>query len=289
MRIPVYILFIFCLINGLSGQDHSINVMTFNVRYPNPGDSLNYWDHRRPHVASIVRFHEIDILGVQEAHRRQLDEMIIDMPEYAWFGVCRTDGKKQPDPDGEFSAILYRRDRFERLDGNTFWLSETPDSIGSVGWDAALTRTVTWAKFKDWLTGNIFFHFNTHFDHMGEQARINSSKLLLKQIEVIAGNSPVIVTGDFNCTEKDLPYFLLTDSTDPYHLSDAFTLSELPHHGPMATFAGNFQISGMSENRIDFIFIRNNIEVYRHAILSDSWNGHFASDHLPVIAEVDLK
>lgn len=269
----------------LSAQDASINVMSFNIRLPHAGDGIHYWDHRRPHAVSIIRYHEVDILGVQEAFRRQLDELIADMPEYEWFGVCRTDGTIHPSPDNEFSAILYRKSRFEMLDGNTFWLSQTPDKAGSVSWDAALPRIVTWAKFTDRQTGKIFFHFNTHFDHIGDTARHESSKLLRHQIEQIAGDAPVIITGDFNCSEKDLPYLTITsDST----FRDAINISKTPHHGPTATFASNFQISGLIDHRIDFIFATKKIEVLRHAILSDSWNGNLASDHLPVVAEINI-
>jgi endonuclease/exonuclease/phosphatase family metal-dependent hydrolase len=132
--------------------------------------------------------------------------MVKDMPEYSWFGVCRTDGSTNPVPDGEFSAILYRKDRFELLDGNTFWLSETPEEKGSVGWDAALPRIVTWVKFKDKQTGKVFFHFNTHFDHIGVVARNESAKLLKQRAHSIAGDTPVIITGDFNCGENEQPY-----------------------------------------------------------------------------------
>jgi len=263
--------------------------MTFNIRLPHTGDGIFYWDERRPHVASMIQFHQVDLLGVQEAHRRQLDEMVADMPEYEWFGVCRTDGSTHPNPDGEFSAILYRKDRFERMDGNTFWLSETPDTPGSKGWDAALPRIVTWARFKDKRTGKIFFHFNTHFDHIGEQARLESSKLILQKMKSIAGEMAVVLTGDFNSYETDPPYLAMIDSSSTYHVTDAITISKIPHHGPMATFAGNFQISGMIDHRIDYIFVRKNIEVIRHGILSDSWNGNLASDHLPVIAEIKIK
>lgn len=269
----------------LFAQDSSINVMSYNIRYPNPGDGIHYWDNRRPLVASMIRFHEADLIGVQEAHRRQLDEMIADMPEYTWFGVCRTDGSMTPNPDNEFSAILYRKDRFELQEGNTFWLSETPDKAGSVSWDAAFPRIVTWARFKDKLTGNVFYHFNTHFDHMGSIARNESAKLLRQKITDIAKDNPVIVTGDFNCGENDTPYHTLTDKSKGGSINDAMYISKLPHHGPQASFAGNFTVSGLNDHRIDFIFVKNKVTVHRHAILSDSWQGNYASDHLPVFAE----
>lgn len=286
IRLFILLIHVFTLFWSYPLRSQDFRVMSFNIRYPNQGDGIHYWDHRRPMVVSMIKFHAVDLLGVQEAHRRQLDEMVEDLPEYAWYGVCRTDGSVNPDPDGEFSAILYRKDRFERLEGNTFWLSESPDEIASVGWDAVLPRIVTWAKFKDKRTGKVFFHFNTHFDHIGNQARMESAKLLLEKAERIAGDMPVVVTGDFNCSHTDSPYLILTNETSPFWVTDAITISESPHHGPRATFAGNFEHSGLGDQRIDFIFIRNPIRVLKHAILSDSWNGHFASDHLPVFAEV---
>jgi len=279
--------FLFAL--SASAQSDHIVVMTYNIRLPVESDGINYWDNRRPLVTSMIRYHEPDLIGVQEAFRRQLDEMVIDLPEYAWFGVCRTDGTIHPSPDGEFSSILYRKDRFDRLDGNTFWLSATPEVVGSKGWDAALPRIVTWAKFADKKTGKIFFHFNTHFDHMGEKARAESAKLLLVRIQSITGDSPVVLTGDFNSIETSLPYQIITDTLSSYYMTDAKFVSTKPHHGPSGTFSGNFQIPGVGDNRIDFIFIRNNISVQKHAILSDSWDGRLPSDHLPVLAELKIR
>jgi endonuclease/exonuclease/phosphatase family metal-dependent hydrolase len=269
-------------------QHGSFRVMSFNIRLPNQDDGINYWDQRRPLVASTIRYHEADIIGVQEAFRRQLDEMTTDMPEYAWFGVCRTDGSVQPNPDSEFSAILYRKDRFERLDGSTFWLSPTPADAGSKGWDAAFPRIVTWAKFRDVISGKTFFCFNTHFDHIGEQAREESAKLLLQKMNEIAGKEPVILSGDFNSKDTSKPYLLLTDPQSTYSMTDGLYVSKSPHHGPMGSFSGSFTLPGVGYNRIDFIFIHNNITVLKHAILSDSWDGRLPSDHLPVLAEVRI-
>jgi endonuclease/exonuclease/phosphatase family metal-dependent hydrolase len=271
------------------GQATSIRVMSFNIRLPNPGDGINYWDNRRPLVASTIRYHEADIIGVQEAFRSQLDEMVADMPEYDWYGVSRTDGSINPIPDSEFSAILYRKDLFERLDGNTFWLSETPDVVGSRGWDAAFPRIVTWAKFRETHTGRLFFYFNTHFDHVGQQARAESAKLLLMKMKEIAGEMPVMLSGDFNSLETDQPYLMITGEKSIYKMNDALYTSHLPHHGPLGSFSGNFMLPGVGTNRIDFIFTSTNVVVLKHAILSDSWDGRLPSDHLPVLAEVRIQ
>lgn len=264
----------------------TISVMTFNIRYPNPGDGTNFWPNRKALVASMVRFHSADLIGVQEAFRSQLDELGQMLPEFAWTGVCRTDGSMQPRPDNEFSAIFYRKDRFKLLDGQTFWLSETPDQAGSKGWDAALPRIVTWAKFKDLYSGDIFYHFNTHFDHQGNTARRAGASLLLQKIQEIAGVLPAIVTGDFNARPEDPPIQILTDPRAPLHLLDAFHVSETPHHGPDGTWTDAFQTPGVPGQRIDYIFVKKGIRVLRHGILSDTWSGRLPSDHLPVLAQV---
>lgn len=271
-----------------SAQTTSLNVMTFNIRYANPDDGYNFWNNRKELVESMIQYHEADIVGLQEALRSQLDDLAAMLPDYEWFGVCRTDGTTNPDPDNEFSAILYKKDRFERLDGATFWLSETPEMPGSKSWDAAITRIVTWAKFRDKQSGKEFFHFNTHFDHVGTKAREESAKIILEKIAAIAGgDAPIILTGDFNCNETETPYRVITDKNDKRHLQDAMLVSKLPHHGPLSTWSG-FSFPGVPGRRIDFIFVKNKVEVLKHAALSDSWSGRFPSDHLPVVSKLAI-
>lgn len=288
MKIAIQCCLFFAFANGVMAQSSAINIMTFNIRFANPDDGYNYWNNRTDLVKSMIQYHEADIIGLQEALRSQLDDFTKMLPNYEWFGVCRTDGSTNPNPDNEFSAILYRKDRFERLDGATFWLSETPDKVGSKAWDAALPRIVTWAKFRDKQSGKTFFHVNTHFDHVGVKAREESAKLILEKIASIAKDAPVVLTGDFNCNETEAPYRAITNTSDKRFLKDAMLISKTPHHGPLSTWSG-FNFPGVPGRRIDFIFVNDKIQVQKHAILAESWSGRFPSDHLPVLAKLVIE
>ena len=261
--------------------------MTYNIRYDDPRAGEIAWANRREMVASVIRFHRADLIGLQEALANQLADLERMLPGFVAFGVGR-DGERK----GEFSAILYNRAHFEFLDGATFWLSETPQVPGSRGWDAAFPRIVTWAKFRERSTGKTFFHFNTHFDHRGARARVESARLLLQNIERIAGRTaPVIVTGDFNFNEATEGYRILTGKTAEKSsgarvLRDARYHSLHAHHGPTATF-NDFKAL-VPDSKIDYVFADGEVKVLQHGVLSDTWDGRFPSDHLPVLAEVVL-
>lgn len=258
----------------------SLRVMTFNIRYDEPRDGVNAWPNRKQKVADVIRFHKADLVGVQEALLTQLKDLEKLLPDFASCGVGRTDGKDA----GEFSAILYRRSRFMLIATNTFWLSETPEKPGSKGWDAALPRIVTWAKFKDRVTGKTFVHFNTHFDHIGEKARAESSSLILKKAGEIHGSGPFIVTGDFNVTENSGAYKTIMAGAPTVKLADARYASVNGHFGGSSTFTAFKEPE--PGRKIDYIFVREGIKVLEHGVLSDRWDGLWASDHLPVIAEI---
>lgn len=264
----------------------SLQVLSFNLRLNTPADSQDAWPHRKENVAQLIQFYRTDVMGVQEALPGMLEDLEEELPEFEWFGEGRDSTRSD-----EYSAIFYRPDRLELLSHDTFWLSETPEVPGSQSWDAALPRIVTWGRFRDRENGAVFYHFNTHFDHQGEEARRESAHLLLRHIEQIAGDTPVVVTGDFNADDTSQPYRILTGSDttadDLPALHDAKDTSESGHYGPNSTWNGFEEVA--PDNRIDFIFVRGDVRVLRHAILTDTWNGRFPSDHLPVLAEVVIE
>jgi endonuclease/exonuclease/phosphatase family metal-dependent hydrolase len=254
-----------------------LNAMSFNIRFNNPGDSIHAWPNRRDRVASVIRFHQADVAGLQEALIGQIRDLEQRLPGYAWIGVGRDDGEE----GGEFSPIFYRTDRLELLDHDTFWLSEAPDVPGSQSWDAALPRIVTWARFRDRQTDRTFYHLNTHFDHVGEEARLESARLITQRVDSLAGDVPTVVTGDFNVTPDTAPYAHLANA-----LTDAYTAVDVPH-GPPSTFFG-FEVTEEPGRRIDYVFTTNGVAAQRFGTLTDQWRGHYPSDHLPVLAEVAL-
>jgi endonuclease/exonuclease/phosphatase family metal-dependent hydrolase len=259
----------------------AIRLMSYNIRLNTTTDGINAWPNRADYVADMmVTRHGSDIIGVQEAMWGQLNDLSRLLPGYRWVGVGRADGDRRD----EFSAILFREDRFELLQTHTFWLSRSPFRPGSKSWDAAIARIVTWARFTDRQTGTEFVLFNTHFDHRGERSRRESARLLRRMMPEIANGSPYILLGDFNDTEDSRTYSILSSIRG---LEDARYLSETGHQGPTATFNNWVELRG-PETRIDFIFVKEPIRVLRHMILDDRYNGRFPSDHLPVVADILL-
>lgn len=257
--------------------------MSFNLRYDNPADGPNAWPRRRDRVAGAIRFHGAQVVGVQEALAPMLQELDALLPTYKRVGVGRSDGVAR----GEFSAILYDTTRVTALESGTFWLSPTPEVVGSKGWDAALERIATWARFRDVRSGCTWVHVNTHFDHVGDSARVESARLIRRRLGALANGLPLTMTGDFNATPSHPAYTTLTTGTgtdDSRPLRDAMHVSDTPHYGPFSTWNGFTEIE--PDRRIDFVFVSDGVRVLRHGILSDRWEGRFLSDHLPVLASV---
>ena len=261
--------------------DEPVNVMTFNVRYDNPDDSLNNWNYRKDRVANAIRFYDADIVGTQEVLHNQMEDLRQRLPGYESIGVGREDGKEA----GEYSALWYRADRFTSKESGWFWLSETPEAAGSKGWDGACERIATWAKLQDKLTGKELFVMNTHLDHVGVAARREGVKLVLDKIQELGGDLPVILTGDFNAEPESDVIKQVTDTADPEHLTDARTVADLVY-GPNWTFHDFGSIPYEHRERIDYIFVKNGLEVLKYGILTETEGDAYLSDHAPVLVSV---
>ncbi len=275
MRRPFYIV-LMTLLLGNSSKSQTLITGTFNLRYDNPRDTGNLWAARAPICAALIRFHGFDILGTQEGLKNQLDDLQRELPEYAYYGIGRDDGKDK----GEHSAIFIRKDRFKVLEQGNFWLSETPEKPGP-GWDANLNRICSWLKLEDKKLRKTFYVFNVHYDHQGVQARMESSKLMLKQIKAISGDRDVIFTGDFNGNHQSQWYQALNNSGV---LKDALFQSDHPYRNS-GSF-NSFQLNNPSKDVIDHIFISPRFKVKRYGILTDTYHGKYPSDHYPVLAEL---
>ncbi len=259
-------------------QDSTLVVGSYNIWCGVSEEGPNPWRERFERLRDQIRFYEYDLLGMQEVRPEQI-AMFRTMEEYDLLGT----GREGPG-EGEHMTILYRRDRLELLDSATFWLSETPGEI-SLGWDAAYNRICTWAKFRDKVGGQEFYFFNTHFDHMGEVARVESARLLTAQIAAIAGESslPVLCTGDFNSLPGSEPIRQMMSS-----LSCAREVSVAPAYNAAVTCRGHDVCSDpkVPGVEIDYIFVNEGVQVLKYGVLTDNNSTYYPSDHLALLARV---
>lgn len=277
-RNSLFLLLIFLPISGfcsdtIQKRNSRLSVITWNIRMNTPNDGVNAWPLRKDKVAAFLKETGPQIFCLQEVLLEQLNDLAQALPQYAWFGVGRDDGKQA----GEYVPVFYQRKRFHYLRGDHFWLSETPAVPGKLGWDAACARMVSWIKLLDRTTGDTLCVFNTHFDHVGSKARLMSAGLLAQAADSIAGNHPIIITGDFNATDKDTPHEVFTRAG----YKDSRAVSLTPPAGPVFTFTG-FAVAGTPGNRIDYIYLKNTKPVQTYLVDDDSSNGFYLSDHLPV-------
>lgn len=280
MKRIYFLLFIILISITSFTQTENLKVMTYNIRcgFCEDSSNVNNWSKRKYFVAYLIKNHNPDLIGLQEAEMFQVKELIEMLDEYDWYGVSREDGKE----GGESTAILYRTKRFIPEEKQTLWLSETP-MVVSKGWDAMFKRTVTIIKLKDLVSSKKFYYLNTHFDHIGETARTESSRLLINEITKYSTKYPVILSGDFNYTSNSEGYKIIKSQ-----LSDSKSISRTENVGGNITFNG-FGKDIQPDNKIDFIFVNDKVEVLNHMIDTTTFNDLYPSDHYPVIAEILFK
>ncbi|WP_255494052.1 endonuclease/exonuclease/phosphatase family protein [Halarchaeum sp. CBA1220] len=252
----------------------SVRAMTYNVRVDTPEDAANVWRHRRDAVASTVRYHAPDVVGLQEPLAAQLDDLRERLEGYRFVGQSRASAEAA----GEYVPVGYRAARFEAVDSETFWLSETPGIEGSVGWDATHPRVCTRATLRDRESGESVVVFCVHLDHKGREARKRGAELV-RERAVGVESGRVLVLGDFNCEAGDPPHDLLASSFD-----DARAVT--PHdHGPNTSRTDFRDL--IADWTIDHVFVGDDWTVESRAACSDQYDdGRYPSDHLPVVVDL---
>jgi len=264
--------------------ENVIKVITLNVRYDNPEDSVNAWPERASQVCNFIIDEKPDILGMQEVLWNQYKVLDSVLTDYSSVGVGREDGSRR----GEMNPVFFRKEKFDEVRCITFWLSDFPDLPGSIGWGSSLPRIVTWMEFVEKKSHKHFFFFNTHFAHDSETARLMSSRVLLKEVNRISEGYPFIISGDFNMPPTSTGYSILTGPDESVPLiKDAYVITERRPSGPVYTFNG-FSDKTKSE-RVDYIFVRNGMKVTDYKTVVKKDKGIFISDHWPVEALISLE
>jgi endonuclease/exonuclease/phosphatase family metal-dependent hydrolase len=256
----------------------SVKVMTYNIRLDFSGDGINQWSNRKTKVFDLIQKYDPDIFGLQEVTPNQMVDFAANLEEYKSIGVGRDDGKNK----GEFSALFYKSEKFELLNQNTFWLLETPEVPGSKSWDAAITRIATWGRFRDKKSSKEFIVTNTHFDHIGKEARLHSAELI-KKSKPLSLALPQIVIGDFNCTRDEPPYSVMINPSG-VQLFDAF---DAEPESPPGTYCG-FEVNGMVCKAIDYIFYSAHWKPKKYQVIKDNDDTFYPSDHLPVLVKLKV-
>lgn len=257
------------------------HIASYNIRCDVVADdkSGNSWEIRKYPLIDLIFEKDFDMVGIQEPYQNQIDDLNDLLDGYGNVSA--------PYATKSFLAIYFKNNKFKVLDEGMFWLSETPDRK-SMGWDADEYRIVHWAKFSHLNSGIKFYCFNSHYYWKRVTARKNSGPLTAKMIEEIAGNKPVIFLGDLNSTPNTSQIKSLSRK-----LNDAYENSTIKPVGPENTNLGGGKFAGNPHNRIDYIFVSQNIKVLDFYTYDDKYENsdgefRYPSDHLPISANILL-
>lgn len=266
-----------------ANDEFTLNVLSYNMKFESKtggGDPIYTWARRKPGIVQSFKDYKADIVGTQELEKWQLDELMEALGD-KYTAV----GEPRYLPNSEHSAIIYRSDKFEYIEGDTIWLSETPDVRGSKSWDSAHPRILTYGKFRDKAHDVEFYFFNTHLDHRSQLARKEGLKIIVDRMLMVK-DYPIILTGDFNMYLDSEEMEAINNQKELF--SDTFT-----------PFAPEFDVDGLTSHGfqggtvgkpIDFIFYsKNTLDVVKTKIIRDKWEDRFyLSDHYPVYSQFKL-
>lgn len=258
-----------------------VKVMSYNIRLDVASDGENRWESRKDKVAALMNYYEADFIGGQEVQHHQLQYLLSQLTNYSYTGVGRDDGKEE----GEYSCIFYNKEKFDVIEESTFWLSQTPYAV-SFGWNAACRRVCTYGLFQNKKTKQKLWIFNTHLDHLGDTARIESAKLITEKIKQLVKekNYPVVIMGDFNSKPDEAPAMYMAE-----HFQNARNISKEKPYGPADTWNG-FAFNKKPDGCIDYIFLAKGSDatVKKFATITDSYDMKYPSDHFPILATIEI-
>lgn len=257
-------------VSSTAQKQVELSACSFNVRYANPYDTLR-WEDRRDEVAVAVLY--FDLFGLQEVLPEQLSDLRGRLPRHSDFGQGRN-----ADGSGEACPIFWSTDRFDFLHGEVRWLSETPQVPGSKGWDADLPRIVTIVLLNDRMTGRTVRILNSHWSHMGVNARLASSALIAGW----TGSNTADVTlvmGDFNAEPHESPVVNLIRYAD---LKDSYVEAAYRCRKEFGTFTSFLPKHVTGATRIDYILYRGIAEADWTCADEYIKHGVYISDHLPL-------
>jgi endonuclease/exonuclease/phosphatase family metal-dependent hydrolase len=254
-------------------------VMTYNLRFASPTPP-HAWPDRRPMARECIRSVAPDVIGTQEGVYAQLQDLAADLPEYAWIGTGRDGGSR-----GEFMAVFYRRERFEPMAFEHFWLSDTPEVIASSTWGNTCRRMVTWVRFRERPTGREFYFWNTHLDHQVEAARQKGAALIAERVRALKTDLPVLLVGDFNAIATQGKAYEI--ATQAGGFGDTWFQAKERVNERLNSFHG-YQPPVAESQRIDWILLRGQATVRKTEIITFARDGQTPSDHFPVAAWLSL-
>ncbi|MCL2772720.1 MAG: endonuclease/exonuclease/phosphatase family protein [Oscillospiraceae bacterium] len=272
-------------------QCDSIRILTFNILY-DYGDDFPYsWQSRRELVFSLLRFHAPDVFCLQEPLKNQVDDLANKFPDYDIYSV----GCKDDEHEGQHMSIFYLKRKFDMLSFGRFGLSEKPDEMGYIGWDAKNPRIAVWVKLFHKDTKQSLYIASTHLDHIGEMARQQGALLLINEMRKIANDMPVLICGDFNANTDSQTYKNMIDGGFvDCSASPGIIKSDLPYtYHKFLLDKGNDEIEKFKDDNrvmkvIDHIFYKGDVKVLRHGTLSDNYMGVYPSDHFPKVCDILL-
>lgn len=255
-----------------------MRIMTFNLRFENDRDGDNSWSFRRDLVVDVIRRVRPWILGTQEGTASQLEYLLEHLPEYGMHA-----GNRPHDETCQYPTLFYRHDRFRLLEGGEFWLSRTPAAHRSMDWDSAFPRMMSYGLFEDIRMSRKAWMVVTHLDHMGEQARVEQTKMIIQWMEGLAPTEPVILMGDFNDMPGSEAHRLLTNGESA--LLDTWQALEMLEDQSSMTHHDFRGVPGKC--RMDWVLVSGEFKVKDARIIRDHFGGRYPSDHFPYAVEVD--